>query len=355
MSRNPIRIGIGAPLSGPGAMANAVTLAVDEANALAMKSAPPIEVVVGDDQGQETNGAAVARSLAEDPRVLAVIGHYNSNVSLPVMPIYAEAGLAVVSPIVSNPALTEAGPSNVFRFTNRDAKTAAAIVDYIVHKFGKRRAVAVRSATVYGRSMCKEFVRAFLKAGGTMLAEHTVAEGPRDFGALAASLPGETELVFYGGTYEGAPLLRELRAAGQPQLFAAGDGCWDIENFLKPAAGAAEVAEGVLVLSACPEVGVVAGSREFSERFAHRFGPIRNYAVNAYDAAGLVIAAIRSTSSTRHDRASVLAAVHGACHRGIAYPEPTRWNDRHDNAASITALHVVQNHDFHQVALIPHD
>ena len=44
--------------------------------------------------------------------------------------------------------------------------------------------------------------------------------------------------------------MRELRASGWPHLFATGDGCWDIENFLRPAAEVVEAGEGVLVLSA---------------------------------------------------------------------------------------------------------
>jgi branched-chain amino acid transport system substrate-binding protein len=36
------------------------------------------------------------------------------------------------------------------------------------------------------------------------------------------------------------------------QLFAYGDGCWDVKGFIIPAEGAAMTGEGVRVLSAAP-------------------------------------------------------------------------------------------------------
>jgi len=61
--------------------------------------------------------------------------------------------------------------------------------------------------------------------------------------------------VFYGGTFEGAPLLKALRKSGFSQLMATGDGCWDIINFLEPGGHFAEMGEGVLVLSASAAAG----------------------------------------------------------------------------------------------------
>jgi branched-chain amino acid transport system substrate-binding protein len=57
-------------------------------------------------------------------------------------------------------------------------------------------------------------------------------------------------------------------------------------NFLRPAGGSINLAEGVVVLSATPEVGRVPGSDSFARRYARRHGAIGNYAVNAYDAPG---------------------------------------------------------------------
>jgi len=354
------RLGVSAPLSGRGTvlgreMAQAARLAVEEANAAGGLPGGTVELIERDDRGEEEAGLAVARTFADDPSVLAVIGPYNSNVALAAAPVYRDARLALVGPIVSNPALTESGWDTVFRFTNRDDETAAAIAGHLVRALGKRRAVLVAVATTYGRSMTDRFAEAFARAGGAALSRHEVAEGETGFDALAESLPKEMDVLFYGGTYEGAPLLAALRRRGRPQLFAAGDGCWDRPNFLEPAGRAAEEGEGVLVLSACPEPGVVPGAREMIGRYERRFGPVVNYAVNAYDAAALTLAALRAaaTGQTVPDRGAVLEALRRAEHRGIAYPEPARWDGRGDNRAAVTALHVVRNGRFVQVAMVP--
>ncbi|WP_280971141.1 MULTISPECIES: ABC transporter substrate-binding protein [unclassified Bradyrhizobium] len=217
---------------------------------------------------------------------------------------------------------------------------------------GKRRACVVVSGTTYGTSMGHEFARAFDGLGGKTLSCHRVEEGETKFEALVEQLPRGIDILFYGGTFEGAPLLRTMRTRGRDVLLATGDGCWDRVNFLEPAGAAAEAGEGVLVLSACPEIGRVQGSREFAARYEQRFGQIGNYAVNAYDAAKLLISAIR-TVGRRADRASVGDAIRHTEWRGIAYPEPVRWDEKGDNVSAVTALHVVKNHRFSQVALIP--
>ncbi|RWP50445.1 ABC transporter substrate-binding protein [Mesorhizobium sp.] len=147
-----------------------------------------------------------------------------------------------------------------------------------------------------------------------------------------------------------------MRRAGLHQLFASGDGCWDAVNFLEPAGETATLGEGVLVLSATPEVGRVAGSSDFAARYAARFGPIGNYAVNSYDSARVLIAAIKNAiaeSKGNPSRRDVLTAMRKLRFKGIAYGDPVQWDKKGDNLAAVTALHVVENGRFRQVAEIP--
>ncbi len=356
MSMRQIKIGVGAPLSGRGAdlgreMAQAIELATDEANEIIAHEGIHLQAWVLDDKGDEEQGVKIAQAFAEDDQVIAIVGHYNSNVTLRVASLYAEAGLSLVSPIVSNPKLTQSGWTNVFRFTNRDDATAEAIARHMIENLGKRNAVVVTANTVYGGSMGQEFILAFRRAGGALLRHIEVEEGEQDFRGLVRSLPEGMDTLFYGGTFEGAALLKALRANGMHQLMATGDGCWDVGNFLEPAGAVAEQGEGVLVLSACPELGTVPGSQEFAKRYARRFGAIKNYAVNSYDAAGLLIGSIRSAAPNGLSRESVLSALRNCMHCGIAYPDAVRWDPNGDNLAALTALHVVSDGGYHQIAI----
>jgi branched-chain amino acid transport system substrate-binding protein len=199
---------------------------------------------------------------------------------------------------------------------------------------GKRRAVLVETETMYGHSMGSAFSRAFLSLGGRIAERRTVREGSRDFDPVVASLRADFDLLFYGGSFEGAFILRAMRRAGLDQLFASGDGCWDAVNFLEPAGETATLGEGILVLSATPAVGRVAGSSDFAARYAALFGPIGNYAVNSYDSARVLIAAIKNAiaeSKGNPSRRDVLTAMRKLRFKGIAYGDPVQWDEKGDN------------------------
>ncbi|MEH2499757.1 ABC-type branched-subunit amino acid transport system substrate-binding protein [Bradyrhizobium sp. AZCC 1678] len=146
------KIGIGAPLSGRGAplgreMMQAAGIAVVEANETCNAAGIRLGAWVLDDAGDPEEGRTIAHRFADDDAVLAIIGHYNSNVTLATAPIYLERSLPLVAPIVSNPKLTESGWTNVFRFTNRDNVTAAAITRYLRDERQKASAIVVETQT----------------------------------------------------------------------------------------------------------------------------------------------------------------------------------------------------------------
>ncbi|MDQ2775593.1 MAG: ABC transporter substrate-binding protein [Acidobacteriota bacterium] len=144
------------------------------------------------------------------------------------------------------------------------------------------------------------FERAFVGLGGEIAARDEVQVGERDFTALAAEIPSRADVLFYGGAFEGAYLLQALRGAALKQLFAAGDGCWDVENFLQPAKDPATEGEGVLVLSASPPTEKTNATRDIARPYTERYGPVINYALNSYDSTRTLIAAIQHAAEGKH-------------------------------------------------------
>ncbi|TPJ38822.1 ABC transporter substrate-binding protein [Mesorhizobium sp. B2-5-13] len=107
MTDTPLKIGVGVPLGGMGEtlgreMANAIQLAVDGANEAGGINGHRIEAVVLDDKGREEDGERVVKEFVRNAAAVAAIGHYNSNVTLHVAPLYAAAGLPLIGPIISN-------------------------------------------------------------------------------------------------------------------------------------------------------------------------------------------------------------------------------------------------------------
>ncbi len=336
-------------------MTQAVELAIAERNERGGICGAMLAAEIADDAGDAGKGMGIARAFCEDPRVAGVVGHYNSDVTLAASPIYARDGLAMITPIASKPEITERGLSGIFRFTNRDDRTGAAIAGHLYRVGGKRRAVILETPTTYGRSMAEEFARSFLGLGGTIVLRQAVQEGQRDFSPLVRQLPESFDVLFYGGSFEGAFILRALRKAGLDQLFASGDGCWDRWNFIEVASDVASLGEGVVVLAATPEPGRVAGSLEFSRRYEQVHGPIGNYAVNSYDSARVLLAAIERAAESHGrppNRQEIVATMRASPFQGIAYHRPIEWDDKGDNVAATTALYVVKDRQFRQIAEI---
>ena len=352
-----IRIAIGAPLTGGAAsfgveMKNAVELAVEEQNAAGGLLGARVETRLVDDEASDTKGLTLASGLCADPAILAVVGHVNSNVSTSASSVYAGCGLAMLTPMSSNPAVTDRGLQNVFRLTNRDDHKGPGLARYLYRKLGKRRAVVVDDQTAYGKGLADLFAGTFAELGGLVVARRAVKVGDRDFQALLAGLPGDFDVLFFGGIAEAAYVLKQMRERGLNQLFACGDGCWNVKSFIQPAEGAATRGEGVIVLSAAPAVGRVPGSAAFAERYTKRFGPIANYAVNSYDAARLVLLAIQQAAGAKRavpTRAEVITALRGVRYQGIAYARPVEWDAKGDNVAAVIFLNSVEGDRFKEI------
>jgi ABC-type branched-subunit amino acid transport system substrate-binding protein len=101
-------------------MRQAIDLAVEETNAAGGILGAAISAAVNDDASDIEQGQHVARKFCAERNLLGVVGHYNSDVSIAAAAIYRKCELPMITPIASNPELTDRELPNVFRFTNRD-------------------------------------------------------------------------------------------------------------------------------------------------------------------------------------------------------------------------------------------
>jgi branched-chain amino acid transport system substrate-binding protein len=351
-----IKIGIGGPLTTTSAgfgveMRQAVDLAIDEQNGVGGLEGTKVIGVAIDDKADTAVGKAVAKTFCDDPAVLGVVGHVNSGVAIATGQVYADCGLAVITPMASNPKVTESGFATMFRLTNRDDRKGPGLARYLMQKMGKKRALVIDDGTPYGVGLADQFVTGF-GAGGTVVDRKSVKVGDQDFADFVKAWPKEFDVVFFGGIREGALILKEMRHQGLTQLFSCGDGCWDVKAFIVAAEGAATKGEGVRILSAAPAVGDVPGSAEFAAKYTAKYGPINNYAASSYDSARVLMAAIAQAakrSKGAPTRADVVAALRGLTFQGIAYAKPVAWTEKGDNKSAVIFVNVVEGDHFRQI------
>src|SRR5437762_4894934 len=161
-----VKIGIGGPLTTTSAgfgveMKQAVDLAIDERNAAGGLAGAKVLGVAVDDRADPEAGKAVAKTFCDDPAVLGVVGHVNSGVAIATGQVYADCGLAVITPMASNPKVTESGFATIFRLTNRDDRKGPGLARYLMQKMGKKRALVIDDATPYGVGLADQFVAGF--------------------------------------------------------------------------------------------------------------------------------------------------------------------------------------------------
>jgi branched-chain amino acid transport system substrate-binding protein len=352
-----IRIGVGGPLTTGSAtfgleMRQAVDLAVAERNAAGGVLGAKIVAVAADDEASTARGEALAGQFCDDPAVLGVVGHVNSGVTIAAARVYARCGLPMLTPMSSNPGVTDQGLPNVFRLTNRDDRKGPGFAKWLFSKLGKRNAVVVDDGTLYGQGLADGFAGGFAVAGGAIAARHSVKVGDTDFRGLLGGLPNGFDVLFFAGIREGAYIVKDMRALGQDQLFGCGDGCWSLDAFVQPAGAAAVQGEGVRILSAAPAIGKVPGSAEFAARYMAKYGPINNYAASSYDSARIVMAAIEQAAAAKKampTRAEVLAAMRATRFQGIAYAGPAQWSPKGDNVAAVIFVNAVDGGRFKEV------
>src|SRR3989442_11168629 len=113
-SRGPIVLGLAGPFSQPRgvSMQHATELAVKEINARGGIRGRPLVLRVMDDSARPEVAIRIAQRLADDPAVIAVVGHLTSSASLAAGRVYGEAPRppGMISPAPSRPHLSGVSP-----------------------------------------------------------------------------------------------------------------------------------------------------------------------------------------------------------------------------------------------------
>jgi branched-chain amino acid transport system substrate-binding protein len=225
-----IKIGIGAPITGPNAtygaqFKNGVEMAVEEINAAGGVNGQKLEIVIGDDVSDPKQGVSVANKFAAEG-VKFVVGHFNSGVSIPASEIYEEAGILQISPTSTNPTYTERGLWNTFRICGRDDQQAVIAGAFLLDKFKGKKVAILHDKTPYGKGLADETKKVINAKGLNETLYEGINPGEKDFSALVSKLKQSgIDLVYWGGLHtEAGLIIRQMRDQGLNAQFMGPDG-----------------------------------------------------------------------------------------------------------------------------------
>lgn len=267
-----------------------------------------VELVPVIDNRDRATARAAATAFVEDPAAVAMLGPINSDMALATQDIYGAAGMAQVSSEASSPLLTGGGATHFFRLVANDEVQGRALAQAAVGYLGAGRIAVLSDNSGWGRPIAEIFAAETRRLGGEVVVERyfTEAEAALDFDDLVDStVAAAPDLVYFAVYWNKAHILtHRLRDRGLAARFLGSDA-------LKPYAFLE-----VPTLDPEPPHHSLAGidmrlkpsARTFFEAFALRHPMLLvapQYAAEAYDAAGLLLAALARAG--RPDRAAVLA------------------------------------------------
>ncbi len=307
-----VKLGNSVPLSGEegrhGRAANqAVELAVMQSNG---RGDLPfdIELVSLDDECTVEAGEAVARQFVDDPDVLGVVGPFNSTPTLGAGPVYHAAGLAHICPAASNPGLSGQGWRTFFRMVASDEVQGREAARCAVRVAGARRIAVLHDRTAFGQPLAEIVADEAQRQGAEIVLFEGIERGQRRFPDTVKRVQeAAPDLVYFGLIEaEGSAMAHELRAGGVKAPYMGADGLKPSRYLETPEV---EV-QGPYYTSASADVRGRAAAAAFRQAYNQRFPESADYSiytVEAYDAANVLIEALRRAGRT--DRQAVLREV----------------------------------------------
>jgi ABC-type branched-subunit amino acid transport system substrate-binding protein len=321
--QNVIKIGF---VDEPGTVAGAAAmmgaqLAMDEANAAGGVTVGGVRYTFALVTTQDwylppdADAQAAARALLAEG-VVAVVGHVHSEASMAAAEVYGPAGVVMVNPTSSDPRVTQAAWPTVYRVTSNDAFLAPVAARMSYEELGIRRAVLLGEPDPRVQTAMDAWQQAFESLGGQVLGRFEAeVEFPAEDMAQLKALAPEAVILFPFRRLTPIQAAHQVLETGVEALIAGVQSFSDWPIFLSVLADAAE---GIYDAVTGRPHAAMPGYANFAERYREAgFGivpepddPLAKWAPFGYDAAGVIIAAVRKAAEGDEvTRESVAAAM----------------------------------------------
>lgn len=275
----------------------AVELAFEEINADGGVLGKQLKLFNEDNQSKTEETATAFQKLITQEEVVAILGSVASSHSLAGAPIAQAAGIPMLSPTSTNPAVTMEGDF-IFRACFIDPFQGQVMAQFALQDLGATTAaMIVEQDSDYAKGLAEFFKNAFVAGGGSVVAEEGFNTTDTDFTAILTRVKAAApDVVFVPSYYNTVgPILRQAAAAEINAVFLGGDG-WDSPELFDLAGDAANgnfFSNHYSPDAGTPEV------EAFLAAYQAKYNEVPDaLAALAYDAAYLLVAAIEQAGST---------------------------------------------------------
>jgi len=311
LNPNEIRIGEFGSLTGAQATfgistQNGIQLAVDEANAAGGVNGKTLKVIALDDQGKPEEAAVVVTKLITQEKAQVILGEVASSLSLAAAPICQEHKIPMISPSSTNPKVTQVG-DHIFRVCFIDPFQGQVMADFAMsHLMAKTAAILRDEKSDYSMGLADFFIKRFKEKGGTIVLDQSYVAGDVDFKSQLTTIREQKpDVIFVPGYYGEVGLIaKQARELGIKVALLGGDG-WDSSKLYEIGGKALD---GCYFSSHYSSDSTDPKVRDFVKKYQAKYGQVPDaLATLGYDAAGVLVAAMRNSKSL--DSADVRDAI----------------------------------------------
>ncbi|MCP3853207.1 MAG: ABC transporter substrate-binding protein [Actinomycetia bacterium] len=167
------------------------------------------DVTIGtglDDLCSADGGQAAAQTIVADEQVAGVIGTSCSGAAVAASPLISEAGMVMISPSNTSPALTSDLAGNAgtdwnvgyYRTAHNDLFQGRAAAEFVVNELGLGTAAVIHDGDPYTQGLGQAFADAFEELGGTTTVFTAVNKGDTDMVPVLTEVAVDSpELLFF--------------------------------------------------------------------------------------------------------------------------------------------------------------
>ena len=256
---------------------------------------------IQDDGCSAEGGAAAARALASEGRVVAAIGTSCSSAAVPAAEILSGQGVLLVSPSSTAPSLTDPASHQPFfaRIVHNDKIQGAAMARFACEELGAEIAATIHDGSPYAEQLQAVFVDEFASiCDGETVHQEAVTVGQVDASALLTAVAAQGPDILYYPIFvaEGALITQQARQnpALADTVLAGADGLQS-PSFLE---AAGESAEEMYLSGPDLEFEGDFYKNEFVPAYRELSGgpPVSVFHAHAYDGLQMVFAALEEVA-----------------------------------------------------------
>jgi branched-chain amino acid transport system substrate-binding protein len=305
---NVIKVGAIFPLTGGSAyqgksFKQAIELAQEEINAKGGINGAKLQVIFEDDKGVPADGVNAAQKLITQDKVSAILGNFNSSVTLAVRGVTEREKVVQLTPGSAADSVTEPGHPYMFRNVMPNSYQAPELAKYATNKMNLKNVAIIAENTDYGRSGAENYQKVAEGLGAKILAVEYYNLGDKDFYAQLTKMQNlQPQAIFISGLItEGAQILKQARDLGIKTQWI-GMGGFTNDKFIELAEGAAE---GMVHVSYF-EPGAYEyfpDSKDFVENYNKKYGANPDmYAANGYESVYILAEAIKKAGGPDREK-----------------------------------------------------